>query len=167
MMFGGLARDIGTWSLVGLIAFEALICWLALRRVAKMIDAVLREQKIANDLVRKFIGLRLEIMDDKLASAEMKKAVSEFSLDFFKRRNGIDYSYLLGRIDFEDPALSKYFRCVLIGMFAQTYYRFQDGPAERYQLLNRLIEDQNHYEVACRLSLADQLLAELREPIAA
>ena len=68
---------------------------------------------------------------------------------------------------FDDPALAKYFRCILTGMFAQTYYRFEDGPAERYKLLNRLIEDQDHYDTACRLRLADELLAELRGPIAA
>ncbi|MBN9077282.1 MAG: hypothetical protein J0H84_13795 [Rhizobiales bacterium] len=155
------------WCLVGFIGFEALVCWLALRRVSKMIDAALREQNVATDLVRKFVALRSEVIGDKFASEELRNAVSEFSREFFRRKKGINYSYLLGRIDFDDPALAKYFRCILTGMFAQTYYRFEDGPAERYKLLNRLIEDQDHYDTACRLRLADELLAELRGPIAA
>ncbi len=155
-----LPNDVTTWCLVGLICFEVLVCWLALRQVSRMIDAMLREQRVATDLVRKFVASRSEILSDKFVNDEIKNAVSEFSREFFRRKNGIDYSYLLGRIDFDDPVLSKYFRCILTGMFAQTYYRFEDGPAERYDLLNRLIEDQNYFEVWSRLNLAEQLMAD-------
>ena len=68
------------WCLAGFICFEVAVCAFALRRVSDLADSMMKEQRIATDLVRKFVALRSEVMNDKFATYEIKDAVKSFTL---------------------------------------------------------------------------------------
>lgn len=153
------------YAFPAVIALELIVSLWVLRSVTRLLLTTIQNEKLSLEYVSKFVEFRKLLLDDETIDKTLTQKVDNLLTTFFEGDYVNDEEYLYGRIDYRQPALAAYFRCVIYGLFARSYQDIKNGPLIRSQLAKRMLVDFPAFEILdVPIDAAGQVQAKISSP---